>query len=384
MILYLSRGIGWGYGHLVKPLLFRQSPDIVHERMVKSARIFGAFTPAVWLMRRVLRTNATPLLSQTIHGIPFPNPVGLSAGLDKNAELLPLLPAIGFGFGTVGSVTHQVCVGNPRPWFYRLPRSKSLVVHVGLANHGAAKVIERLNHYHTSRLQDFPVVVSVAKTNNPTTCNDTEAIADYIGSLKLLQNEPRAAVLEINISCPNTYGGEPFTDPVRLDALLAAVDALHITKPVWVKMPINHAWPEFNALLKIIIKHRVQGVTIGNLSKQRSEIPSEELPSQVKGNLSGLPTQALSDNLIAKTYSAYGSALTIIGVGGIFTAEDAYRKITLGASLVELITGLIYTGPQLPGQLNRDLAKLAAQDGFKNIAEAVGSGLHVQNGKKPV
>ena len=138
-------------------------------------------------------------------------------------------------------------------------------------------------------------------------------------------------------------------------------------------MPINHSWREFNALLKVIVKHNIQGVTIGNLQKNRGEIPPLDLPNEVKGNLSGLPTQALSDNLIAKTYQKYGTRLTIIGVGGVFTAEDAYRKICLGASLVGLITGMIYEGPQLPGQINRELIQLLHKEGYATIADAVGS-----------
>ncbi len=320
-------------------------------------------------------------LGQVVNDIYFPNPVGLAAGFDKNIELAPTMKAIGFGFMTGGSVTFYPCEGNPRPWFHRLPKQKSLVVHVGLANEGTEQIRSRLRAYTPAIFTQFPLVMSVAKTNNPETCNDTQAIADYIGSLQLLRDEPRVSVLEINISCPNAYGGEPFTEPKRLEQLLKAVDNLKIQKPVWVKMPINHPWPEFDALLKVIVKHNIQGVTIGNLNKDRGKIPSEELASQVKGNLSGLPTQALSDELIGRTFKSYGDKLSIIGVGGIFTAEDAYRKIRNGASLVGLITGMIFEGPQLIGQINQDLTRLLEKDGFTNIGEAVGTA-HVALAKK--
>ncbi len=138
-------------------------------------------------------------------------------------------------------------------------------------------------------------------------------------------------------------------------------------------MPIDLAWPAFNELLNVIVRHNVHGVTIGNLQKSRSEIPSEDLPNEVKGNLSGLPTQAPSDELIRLTYASYGSRLMIVGVGGIFTAQDAYPKICLGASLVELITGMIYEGPQLVGQINRELVDLLKRDNFSTIGEAIGS-----------
>lgn len=325
------------------------------------------------LASKLLSYQNSAALSQSVNGIHFPNPVGLAAGFDKNIELAPTMKAVGFGFMTGGSVTFHEYNGNPRPWFYRLPNQKSLVVNVGLANEGTQAVMERLRTYRASQFEQFPLVVSVAKTNSPEACDDPSAIADYIGSLSLLQNQPQVSAIEINISCPNAYGGEPFTDPLRLGQLLVAVDALNIVKPVWVKMPIDLAWPEFNALLQVIISHRVQGITIGNLQKNRGEIPPQDLPNEVKGNLSGLPTQAPSNELIRLTYANYAGRLTIVGVGGVFSAQDAYRKICLGANLVELITGMIYEGPQQIGQINRELVELLKRDNFANISEAVGS-----------
>jgi dihydroorotate dehydrogenase (fumarate) len=325
------------------------------------------------LVSKALSYQNSANLGQTIQGIHFPNPVGLAAGFDKNIELAPTMKAVGYGFMTGGSVTFLACEGNPRPWFYRLPKQKSLVVNVGLANEGTQAVMDRLRTYKQSLFDRFPLVVSVAKTNSPDANDDPSAIADYVGSLSLLQNQPQVSVIEVNISCPNAFGGEPFTDPQRLEQLLANIDALNIAKPVWVKMPIDLAWPAFNELLNVIVRHNVHGVTIGNLQKSRSEIPSEDLPNEVKGNLSGLPTQAPSDELIRLTYASYGSRLMIVGVGGIFTAQDAYRKICLGASLVELITGMIYEGPQLVGQINRELVDLLKRDNFSTIGEAIGS-----------
>ncbi|MGB4800245.1 MAG: quinone-dependent dihydroorotate dehydrogenase [Candidatus Saccharimonadales bacterium] len=373
MIRLFSTVTAFGYARIIKPLLFRSHPDIVHSRLLKLSHLRQKLGCTDRIVNTFWAYHNSEMLGQTIDTIYFSNPIGLSAGFDKNVELVPTMKAIGYGFMTGGSVTFYPCAGNPRPWFHRLPAHKSLIVHVGLANEGVRKAISRIRSYRNSTFSGFPLVVSVAKTNNPENCNDEEAIADYIGSLQLLKDETRASVLEINISCPNTYGGEPFTTPARLEKLLAALDALEIQKPVWVKMPINHAWPDFEALLQVILNHNVQGVTIGNLSKDRSKISSEKLPSTVKGNLSGLPTQKLSDELIRQTYRAYGNRLTIIGVGGVFSAEDAYRKICLGASLVALITGMIFEGPQLIGQLNRELTTLLRQDGHATLESAVGS-----------
>lgn len=325
------------------------------------------------VIRRILRDDHLDTLSQTIDGVYFQNPIGLAAGLDKNAEILPLMPAVGFGFSTVGSVTHQPCAGNPKPWYFRLPKYKSLLVHNGLANEGIVQVLSRIAKMQRDDLKHHPVVLSVAKTNVPEVCTDDAAIADYIGSLTMLEGDTDISVAEINISCPNTFGGEPFTDAPRLEKLLDAVDELGIHIPVWVKMPINLPWDEFRSLLDVIIAHDVQGVTIGNLNKSRASLTPGDLPDSTKGNLSGLPTRELSDSLISQTFQYCGGKLTIIGVGGIFSAEDAYRKICLGANLVELITGVIYEGPQLVGQMNRDLDRLIKKDGFETVADAVGS-----------
>lgn len=374
MITPISRLTGTLYKHAFKPLMFRFStPDDAHSRIIKVGSLWQKIPLTDKLIHAVWGYNH-PKLTQTIHGITYHNAVGLSAGFDKNIELLPVLKSVGFGFMTGGSVTFEQCEGNPRPWFYRLPHSKSLVVHVGLANQGATRIYKRLQHYPSWRKNKFPLTISVAKTNSPGTCTDSDAIADYTGTFKLMRDDPRIASFELNISCPNTYGGEPFTTPKRLEALLAAVDALKLKQPVVIKMPVDLRWRDFNALLAVIITHKIAGVTIANLRKDRGGVDSKDtLPKHVRGNLSGRPTQALSDELIRKTYAHYGDKLTIIGVGGIFSAEDAYRKITLGASMVALVTSLIYEGPQIVGQINKELVALLERDGFTHISEAIGS-----------
>lgn len=357
----------------IKPILFANSPDAAHEGMVR----MGWFTQKLPLLNRLMRASFTHInhavLSQKVFGIEFENPVGLSAGLDKNAELIPTMHAVGFGFATVGSITARAAEGNPRPWFYRLPKSQSLVVNAGLANHGAAVIERRIASYRSDLFDHFPLVASVAKTNSPETCTDEEGVADYVAGFKTLQHNPHVAMFEVNISCPNTYGGEPFTRPEPLEDLLGKLDELDLLQPITIKMPINLKWAEFNALLKIITKHRVAAVTIGNLQKNRKAVElKDELPDTVPGNLSGKPTYDMCNELITKTYAAYGDKLTIIGVGGIFNAEDAYEKIKRGATLVEMVTGVIFNGPQIVGQINHDLAKLLELDGYANVSEAIG------------
>lgn len=374
MIRSLSTTTEKLYKYAAKPILFKIAPDTVHQHLVKAGVTIQRSKSLQKAIRKSWAYSNQKALSQTIHGITFKNPVGLSAGFDKNFKLPLLMNAVGFGFMEGGSLTLEACEGNPKPWFYRLPSSKSLVVHAGLANDGVEAIIKRLQEYGTKRLAGFPLNISVAKTNSPNTCTDSEAIADYIGSLRYIRRSAMGDMITLNISCPNTYGGEPFTTPERLDLLLASVDKLHLNQPVFVKMPSHLTWKEFDALLRVIARHHIDGVTIGNLAKNRKTAKlTDPLPGHIKGGLSGKPTQKLTDDLIRKTYLHYRGRFVIIGVGGIFTAEDAYRKIKLGANLVELITGMIFEGPQRIGQINEGLVELLARDGFKHIDEAVGT-----------
>lgn len=314
-------------------------------------------------------------LSQSLLGLTFPNPVGLSAGFDKNFELARLIKAVGFGYMEGGSLTYEICAGNPRPWFYRLPKSQSLVVNAGLANQGVKRIADRIKRYPADLFHDFPLNISIAKTNSPQAVTDRAAVADYIGSMKHLQAKQLGQMYTLNISCPNTYGGQPFTTPERLELLLAAVDELGLQVPVFIKMPSHLDWPDFQKLTDVAARHAVAGLTIANLAYRDQVKLKDPLPDSVKGKLSGKPTWARSNDLIRNTRLKYGERFVIIGVGGIFSAEDAYTKIRLGANLVELITGLIFEGPQLIGQINHGLVRLLERDGFENISEATGADL---------
>ncbi len=362
------------YNHVFKPVLFRLKPDGVHSRMIATGKLTQALPPIRKMLHALWAHTDLPMLQQNVLGMRFQNPIGLSAGLDKNAELPPTLKSVGFGFATVGSISAEAASGNPRPWYYRLPKTKSLVVNAGLPNQGADVINERIRGYSTAMFSDFPLVASVAKTNSPKTCTDASGVKDYIDGLKKLRNNPHIAMFEINISCPNAYGGEPFTRVEPLEALLSQVDTLELMQPVTIKMPIDKPWAEFKQLLDVIVRHNVAAVTIGNLQKNRAAVElKDDLPNDVAGNLSGVPCFEQSNELISKTYEHFSEQLVIIGVGGVFSAADAYEKIRRGATLVELITGVIFTGPQLIGQINHDLTELLRADGYTNVSEAVGA-----------
>lgn len=372
----VSNASSSAYRIIAKPILFKQKPDAVHTSLLK----VGSYIQKSAAMRGVLHSTMAysneAVLGQTLNGIYFSNPVGLSAGFDKNFELVPLLKSVGFGFMEGGSLTYHECAGNPRPWFYRLPNTKSIVVHAGLANQGVTPIVDRIRNYAPSVIENFPLNISVAKTNSPEAATDIEAINDYVGSLQAIKKKNVGRMVTLNISCPNTYGGEPFTTPDRLEQLLAAVDIAEMEVPIFIKMPAHLPWERFKLLVDIATTHKISGLTISNLAKDRRIAKiADPLPDIVKGGLSGKPTWDLSNELIRKTRAQYGSRFTIIGVGGIFSAEDAYTKIKLGANLVELITGMIFEGPQLVGQINQGLARLLERDGYNNIAEATATAI---------
>lgn len=366
------------YKHVIKPLLFLLTPDFTHKLIVFCGRVAQALPPVRWAIRKSWSFQ-DKLLRQEVGGITFCNPIGLSAGFDKNAQLSPLMEDVGFGFASGGSVTLEPRKGNRRPWFHRLPKTKSVVVYAGMPNYGLRK-ISRYIRRNRRRLDNMPTVVSVAVVANKTTrermgtrltkeaiINDVKKATEYINDNKL------ASVVEINISCPNA-GKEPFIETESLDVLLTTLDSVPRDVPFWVKMPHLYDVEQFDSLLKVIVQHNVQGVTVANLVKDRSKIDIKDpLTDEIRGGLSGEPTREHSLELIRHAYRNYGDRLIIVGVGGVFSAEDAYVKIKAGVSLVGLITGLFFEGPRLVGRINRGLVELLRKDGFSHISEAVGA-----------
>ena len=308
-----------------------------------------------------------PMLEQNLLGIHFPNPVGLAAGFDKDALLTDILPCVGFGFVEVGSITGESCQGNPKPRLWRLIKSRALVVYYGLKNEGCEKIAGRL------RQKDFkiPIGTSIAKTNSPATVETEAGINDYVKAFHYFVDIGR--YFTINISCPNAFGGEPFTDPGRLDRLLFSIDSIPTAKPIFLKLSPDLSEEQVEAILHICERHRVHGFICSNVTKRRdaSRISDEVVPA--KGGISGKVVEDLSTAQIRFIYRRIGGKYVIIGCGGIFSAEDAYMKIKAGASLVQLITGMIFEGPQLISEINRGLVQLLKRDGFQSIREAQGS-----------
>jgi dihydroorotate dehydrogenase subfamily 2 len=295
-------------------------------------------------------------ISKTVNGLKFRTPFLLSAGFDYNGQLTRILSHIGLGGEEIGSVTARPCEGNPRPRLTRLPRSRSILVNKGLRNQGVDAIIRRLQN--TPRERDFVIGISIARTNDQNSCTTQAGIDDYAYSFKRLNEENVGDYYTLNISCPNAYGGESFITPDLLNQLLGTICSISCRKPVYVKMPINIPWEQFDGLLKVIDAKGLDGVVIGNLNKNYDSLDvRSEAPEKYSGGLSGKPCQQLSTELIRKTRELYGKRFTIIGVGGVMSPEAAAEKFDTGADLIQLITGMIFEGPGLIRKLNKAYAR---------------------------
>src|SRR3989338_791620 len=345
------------YKSLIKPICFRFDPEKVHNLFIRR----GVFLASHETTKKIISSAyyyCDKSLEQDILGMKIKNPVGLAAGFDKNGELVNILGKIGFGFAEIGSVTDRRCAGNPGIRLSRLPEKKSLWVHLGLNNEGAMAIYERLK----KSKRDIPIGVSIAKTNCIETADNKIGISDYCSSFKIFSKI--ADYIVLNISCPNAYGGEPFTNPELYDSLLSKVDKLQCEKPIFVKISPDLSKEVLNKIIEISGHHRVHGFICSNLTKKHN---------LGKGGLSGMAVKEKSDFLISYIYRKTFGKYIIIGTGGIFSAEDAYKKIRLGANLVQLITGMIYQGPNLISEINEGLVQLLRKDGYRSISEAVGS-----------
>jgi dihydroorotate dehydrogenase len=353
------------YAYILKPIFFLNDPEFIHDRMTSVGKLLGKTLVTKKIVSGMLNYQ-NPMLEQTVFGITFKNPIGLAAGFDKNAELTQILPSVGFGFMEAGSITGLPCKGNPKPRLWRLKKSKSLMVYYGLKNDGCEEIASRL----TKKNFTFPVGMSVAMTNCSDNMMTSKAVRDYAKAFKTL--EPIGAYLTVNISCPNTLGGQPFMEPHKLDYLLDILDDIPTTKPVFVKLSPDLSRQTLDAVLDILRKHRVDGIICTNLTKNRDNKNIKDSYVPVHGGMSGKVVQDLSDRLLAYIAQKEKNRFILVGCGGVFTAEDAYKKIRLGASLVQMITGMIFEGPQAISEINRGLVELLKRDGYNNIHEAIG------------
>lgn len=355
--------ISWLYQSVLKPVFFRQDPEKIHNRMVRFGRALGKTRLTSWSTGQLF-SYRHPMLEQTLHDIHFANPVGLSGGFDKNGVLTRIMPSVGFGFMEVGSITAEASEGNPKPRLWRYPNEKSLLVHLGLNNAGVEVIAHRLER---EMPKGYPIGTNIAMTNRREPFGAEQGIADYATSFRRLANI--GSYFTVNISCPNTYQGEPFTDPAALDRLLSSLDAIETTKPIYLKLSPDLSESDVDTILEVVGTHRLHGFVCSNLTH---DLNRAEGSSKLQGGLSGKAQEKLANEQLDHLNKRSKGRYTLVGVGGIFSAEDAYHKIRLGASLVELITGMIFGGPQTISQINQGVVRLLRKEGFASISEAVG------------
>jgi dihydroorotate dehydrogenase (fumarate)/dihydroorotate dehydrogenase len=361
------------YKQIVRPLLFHVDAERMHEGALKACELGGSSG----LLRSVVNHFcgfSDDRLATEVAGIQFRNPVGLAAGYDKSGRAIPMLAALGFGFVEIGSVSAFPSAGNPRPRLWRLPQDHAICVHYGLPNDGAEVVAQRLS----GRPCPVPLGINLVKTNRglhaPADCDDT-VFEDYARSAALLMDG--GDYLSLNLSCPNTeMGRDFFSIPGNLGKLLTRLKSSEIRRPVFLKISPTGGVPALEQILEATEPFDFIRGFIFNLPSAKPQglrTPRSTWES-LPGAVAGEPARAPLDECLRELYLRMDQKrYRLMAAGGVFSAEDAYEKIRLGASLVQLMTGLIYEGPTLVRTINRGLCRLLERDGLKSIAEAVGT-----------
>lgn len=299
----------------------------------------------------------------------FANPVGLAAGLDKNGVALQPLAALGFGFIEAGTVTYHPQPGNPRPRLFRLREDEALINRAGFNNDGAAAFARRVEQHRPACV----LGVSIGKSKITPLENATE---DYLASFELVYKV--ADYVAVNVSSPNTPQLRELQQSQQLTSLLSALQQrnreLQQPLPLLVKLSPDLERSELETIVEVVERLGIDGIIATNTTVSRDNLrtDAQRVAACGEGGLSGKPIKTRSTKMIADLYQLTGGRIPLIGVGGIFTAEDAWEKITAGASLVQLYTGFIYQGPNIAREINEGLATILAREGLKSISDAVG------------
>lgn len=360
---------------LLRPLLFSLEAEQAHNLSIRTLETLGRM-PNTLKRLGDHYTIETPELAQNIWGLNFPNPVGLAAGYDKDARALAALPALGFGFVEIGTVTPRAQPGNPPPRVFRYPSSQAVINRMGFPGEGAAIVAARLRALpHPHRV---PIGINLGK--NKDTPLD-QAAMDYVSALEVLF--PYGDYLTVNVSSPNTPGLRLLQRTDALTELLALVAAAnqHLATehqrpalPLLLKIAPDLNPEDINAIAQLAKgdKPLVDGFIATNTTLDR---PHEHPEYVEAGGLSGAPLRARANTVIAQLYRECAGKVPIIGIGGISSAADAYEKIRAGASLLQIYTGLVFRGPELVREILLELPDLFKQDGFCHISAARGSAI---------
>lgn len=353
------------YKSLLRPLLFSLPPETAHELALHTLSISPGLIKTAFRQR-----GSFGELKR--FGLTFDNPVGLAAGFDKNGIALRSLAALGFGFIEAGTVTLQPQPGNPKPRLFRLPLDRALLNRAGFNNEGAARFVERVSNARP----DCVLGVSIGKSKSAPM---DQAIDDYLGSFKLVHRI--ADYIAVNVSSPNTPGLRDLQQADQLDELLRALQQENLELsgesppvPLLVKLAPDLHEEDLAAIVEVIENNGIAGIIATNTSVSRAGLrtAAAEIESMGAGGLSGAPLRTLSTRFIARLFQLTGGSVPLVGVGGIFNAEDAWEKICAGASLVQLYTGFIYEGPGIVTTINDGLHQQMLRAGFQSLDEAVG------------
>jgi dihydroorotate dehydrogenase len=350
------------YG-LLRRLLFLIPPERVHTLVFAALR----GVTAVAVVRRVLRGRlgpADPVLASTVFGVRFPGPLGLAAGFDKDGVGLLTWGAMGFGYAEIGTVTAQPQPGNPAPRMFRLPADRALLNRMGFNNLGAGTLAIRLARHRP----EVPIGVNIGKTK---TTPAAGAVDDYRTSARLVG--PLASYLVVNVSSPNTPGLRDLQAVESLRPILAAVVA-ETSTPVLVKIAPDLSDSDIDEIADLAVELGLAGIVATNTTVSRADLVTPGASDLGAGGISGPPVARRALEVLRRLYDRVGDRLVLISVGGIETADDAWERITAGASLLQGYTGFIYGGGSWAKQIHDGIARRLHDGGFASLSEAVGSG----------
>ena len=357
------------YASVVRPLAFRLDAERAHHMAICVGATMRVFARPLHRLYAIQDSR----LDSVVAGLRFPTPLGLAAGFDKSGTAIEMLAALGFGFVEIGSVSIDASDGNARPRLFRLPEDRAIVVHYGLPNDGARIIAERLAKTHLP----VPLGINLVKTNRGLGAlpeSGDQIIREYVEAARVLA--PRADYLMLNLSCPNTEDGRDFfADAGYLRACLTALGELELRVPVFLKVSPLGGIATIERVLAEANEHVFISGFMFNLPPVKPDglKAPERIWRAMPGAVSGPPAAALADTCIRETFRRMDrKRYAIIGAGGISTAEDAYAKIRLGASLTQLLTALIYEGPGVVRRITQGLVRLIDRDGLQHISEAVG------------
>jgi dihydroorotate dehydrogenase len=352
--------MGW-YG-VLRRALFMVPPERIHTVVFAALRGVTVSAPVRRRLHRLLAPT-DPVLAGTVFGVPFPGPLGLAAGFDKDGAGLDTWGALGFGYAEVGTVTAAPQPGNPAPRLFRLPADRALLNRMGFNNRGAASLAARLARHRAG----VPIGVNIGKTK---TIPAERAVDDYRASARLLG--PVAAYLVVNVSSPNTPGLRDLQAVEQLRPILSAVRAETAT-PVLVKIAPDLTGPDIDAIADLAVELGLSGIVATNTTVARDGLATPGVGRLGDGGISGPPLARRAVEVLRQLYARVGNKLVLISVGGIETADDAWERITAGASLLQGYTGFVYGGGLFAKHIHDGLARRLHDGGHAALADAVGS-----------